>query len=269
MTGQSNRARYIDAFLPSPTPSFVDTEIENRQNYSMSIILFYFLRFHGIALHSGRNGRLCLSVFFLPLVLGMRLLLLCRATRHVLISVIYWFFQVIGKLSLQIHHRFCFIGGWLLVIHDIICTPVRATVCTCKYHRVFGSGVFIASPGRGGTVLLVFVWLHGLRQLFKDVIQIAYVFNGKCKAMYNLVILKTEKINKRGSQVNSQEVKRNQEWKNDRERIEESKVTKWKKKKKKKEEEKKRKEKKAPAMVSNQTNAKQISSQTPEKSLFS
>lgn len=33
-------------------------------------------------------GRLCLSVFFLPLVLGMRLLLLCRATRHVLISLL-------------------------------------------------------------------------------------------------------------------------------------------------------------------------------------
>lgn len=88
MTGQSGGATYIDAFLPRPTPSFVDTEIENRQNHSMSIMAFYFLRFHGIALHSGRNGRLCLSVFFLPLVLGMRLLLLCRVTKHVLISLL-------------------------------------------------------------------------------------------------------------------------------------------------------------------------------------
>lgn len=47
------------------------------------------------------------------------------------------------------------------------------------------------------SVLLVLVWLRGLRQLFKGVIRIAYVFNGKCKAMYSLVILITKKINKK------------------------------------------------------------------------
>jgi len=77
MTDQSERATCIDAFLPRTTPSYVDTEIENRQNYSMSIMVVLFPSIiHGIALHRiaevRKEWRGCVyHGFFLPLGLGV------------------------------------------------------------------------------------------------------------------------------------------------------------------------------------------------------
>lgn len=88
MTGQSERAKCIDAFLPRTTPSVVDTEIENRQNYSMSIMVVLFssiISLHCIALQKyGRNGEAVFIVVAFCLLVLARMRLLCNCAARMI-----------------------------------------------------------------------------------------------------------------------------------------------------------------------------------------
>lgn len=90
MTDQSYRATYIHRRVFAQTNAIICGYRDRKQAELFNVdhvVLFSSISWHCIVFRK-EWGRLCLSVFFLPLVLGMRLLLLCRATRHVLISLL-------------------------------------------------------------------------------------------------------------------------------------------------------------------------------------